>query len=139
MMAVALFVTVPLVALAGLHVFWACGGSWGKAVAVPERDGAPLFRPSRAVTLLVAAGLLTAAACAVVRGGVVEVRGADSAARVGCRVLAVLFGARAVGEGRYIGFLKRVRGTAFARKDTWIYSPLCAALAAGFLALAVGW
>jgi hypothetical protein len=136
MMVVSLFLAVILGALAGLHVYWVFG-SWGKAVAVPERDGAPLFRPTRAVTLLIAAGLLAAAACAVVRGGVLAAPGAGLAAQVGCWVLAVLFGARAVGEGRYDGFLKRVRNTAFARNDTWLYSPLCVALAAGFLALAL--
>ena len=60
--------SVILGALAGLHVFWAFGGRWGKAVAIPERDGAPLFGISRGGTLLVALGLVTAAAGAVVRG-----------------------------------------------------------------------
>jgi hypothetical protein len=137
MMVVALFLAILLGALAGLHVFWAFGGSWGKAVVIPERHGALLPRPSRAVTLLVAAGLLLAATCAVVRGVVVAAPGAALAAQVGCWVLAVLFAARAVGEGRYVGFLKRVRNTAFARNDTWLYSPLCVALAVGFLVLAL--
>jgi hypothetical protein len=137
MMMVSLFLAVILGALAGLHVYWGFGGSWGKAVAVPERDGAPLFRPTRAVTLLITVGLLAAAACAAVRGGLLTAPGAELAAQVGCWVLAVLFGARAVGEGRYVGFLKRVRNTAFARNDTRFYSPLCLALAAGFLALAL--
>jgi hypothetical protein len=90
MMVVSLFLAILLGSLAGLHVFWALSGLWGKAVAVPERDGAPLFRPSRAGTLLVAAGLITAAACAVVRGGVVAASGAGLAAQVGCCVLAML-------------------------------------------------
>jgi hypothetical protein len=137
MMVVSLFLAVLLGALAGLHFFWALGGAWGKAVAVPERDGAPLFRPSRAVTLLVTTGLILAAACAVVRGGVEVAPGARLTAQGGCWVLAVLFAARAIGEGRYVGFLKRVRNTAFARHDSWLYSPLCTALAAGFLALAL--
>jgi hypothetical protein len=114
MMVVSLFLAVVLGALAGLQVFWAFGGPWGKAVAVPEREGAPLFRPSRAATLLVAAGLIVAAACALVRGGAVAAPGAGLVAQVGCWVLAVLFEARAVGEGKYVGFLKRVRNTAFA-------------------------
>jgi hypothetical protein len=135
MMVVAFFLAMLLGALAGLHAFWALGGSWGKAVALPERDGAPLFRPSRVSTLLVAAALLTAAACAVVRGGVVAAPGAGLAAQVGCWVFAVIFGVRALGEGTYVGFLKRVRHTSFAHNDTWFYSPLCVALAAGFLAL----
>jgi hypothetical protein len=39
-------------------------------------------------------------------------------------VLAALFGARAIGERRYVGFFKRVRGTAFAWWDTRVFSPL---------------
>jgi hypothetical protein len=135
MMVVAFFLAFVLGALAGLHVFWAFGGSWGKTLVVPERDGAPLSRPS--VTLLVAAALLLAATCAVVRGGLVAAPGLGFAAQTGCWVLAVVFGTRAVGEGKYIGFLKRMRKTAFARNDTWLYSPLCVALAAGFLILAL--
>jgi hypothetical protein len=138
MLVISLFLAMLLGALAGLHVFWALGGKWGKAVAVPERDGAPLFRPSRAVTLLVVTGLILAAACAVVRGGMENAPGAGLSTQVGCWVFAVLFGARAIGEARYVGFLKRVRDTAFARNDTWLYSPLCTALAAGFLVLALG-
>jgi hypothetical protein len=137
MLFVAILLAMVLVALAGLHAYWVLGGSWGKAVALPERDGGPLFRPLGAVTLLVAGALLTAAACAVVRGGVVAAPGTELAAQVGCWVLAVIFGLRAIGEGTYIGFLKRVRNTAFARNDTWLYSPLCVGLAAGFLALAL--
>jgi hypothetical protein len=136
MLVIALLLAVVLGALAGLHVYWAFGGAWGKAVVIPEREEPPLFRPTRAVTLLVAAALLLAAACAVVRGAAAEAPVAGLMAQAGCWVLAVLFAARAVGEGRYIGFLKRVRHTAFARNDTWLYSPLCTALAAGFLALA---
>jgi hypothetical protein len=39
--------------------------------------------------------------------------------------------ARAVGEFRYVGFFKRVRGSRFARLDTLIYSPVCLLLAVG--------
>jgi Protein of unknown function (DUF3995) len=137
MMMIAVVLAILLGAVAGLHVFWAFGGSWGKAATVPERDGRPLFRPSQGVTLLVAAALITAAACAVVRGGVTAESGAAWAARGGCWVLAAIFAVRAIGEGKYVGFMKRVRNTTFGRHDTWIYSPLCALLAAGFLALAL--
>jgi hypothetical protein len=50
-------------------------------------------------------------------------------------VLAVLFGGRAIGERRYVGFFKRVRGTTFAWWDTRVFSPLCAALSLGYLLL----
>jgi hypothetical protein len=37
--------------------------------------------------------------------------------------------ARAIGDGRTLGFTKRVRDTAFARNDTRLFSPLCLFLA----------
>lgn len=40
-------------------------------------------------------------------------------------VLALTFALRAIGEFHYIGFFKRVRGSIFAERDTYIYSPLC--------------
>jgi hypothetical protein len=46
--------------------------------------------------------------------------------------------ARAVGDFKYVGFSKRVRGTPFARLDTWIYSPLCLLLALGVALVALG-
>jgi hypothetical protein len=35
---------------------------------------------------------------------------------------------RALGDRRWMGFFKRVRNTEFARRDTYLYSPLCLAL-----------
>ena len=48
---------------------------------------------------------------------------------------------RVVGDFRYVGLCKRVRGTRFAARDTRVYTPLCytplcAVLAAGVLSLA---
>lgn len=43
---------------------------------------------------------------------------------------------RGVGEFRYVGLFKRVKGSRFARNDTRFYSPLCLMLAAGLFYLA---
>ena len=45
---------------------------------------------------------------------------------------------RAVGEFRLVGFFKRVRGSGCARLDTFVYSPLCLALAVGIFAVGHG-
>jgi hypothetical protein len=45
---------------------------------------------------------------------------------------------RALGEFRYIGFFKRVRGTPFARMDSRYYSPLALLLGVGTAILASG-
>jgi hypothetical protein len=46
-------------------------------------------------------------------------------------VLAFVVVARAVGDFRLVGFFKRVTGTRFARLDSAVFSPLCAAIAVG--------
>jgi len=114
-------------ALALIHVYWAAGGSWGHGVAVPTggAGGARLFHPTRAGTLAVAAGLLLAALVVLRRLGV---RAAPLPAWMfvwGSWLIALLFLARAVGEFRYVGLFKSVRGTDFANWDTWLFTPLC--------------
>jgi hypothetical protein len=125
------------VALAVLHVYWALGGGRGKLSAVPEVNGRPAFKPSAATTLAVALALFAAALIVAAAMGWVR-------APVSMRVLslllfglALLFFARAVGEFRLVGFFKRVRDTAFARRDSLVYSPLCLLLAIAILILAL--
>lgn len=98
-------------------------------VAVPHIGNRPAFVPSRPGTLAVAFAL---AACALLVLGQIGFLGAVAPVwmfRTGTAVLAVLLAARAIGDFRLVGFFKRVRGSTFARLDTWIYSPLCVALA----------
>jgi hypothetical protein len=135
MMALGMVIAAVMGGLAALHVFWAFGGTLGTVAAIPTRDGAPLFRPGRAVTLAVAAGLAGAAYVALAAVELVPWGLPRGALPFGCAVLAVLFGARAIGERQYVGFFKRVRETAFAWWDTRVFSPLCAALSIGYLVL----
>lgn len=111
--------------LAVVHVYWAFRGREGGSAAVPEVEGRPLFSPSKAATLVVAL-LLT------VSGVLVVGRLADWAPhrlfQIGCAGVAAVLVARSIGDRRYVGLLKRVKGTEFARRDTWFYSPLCLAL-----------
>ncbi len=114
-----------LAGLSALHVYWALGGSRGGAAAIPTVDGRPLLSPSRAATLIVAALLAVSALLLV---GSVAGWSPHVGYRVGSGGVGFVLLARAIGDRRYIGFLKRERGTAFARRDTMLYSPLCLAL-----------
>jgi Protein of unknown function (DUF3995) len=51
-------------------------------------------------------------------------------------VVAVFFG-RVVGDFRWFGLFKRMRATAFAWWDTWLFVPLCLLLALGCLVAAL--
>jgi hypothetical protein len=132
----ALLLAAAFAALAALHVAWAASGAPAGAAVPARADGAPLFRPGRAATLAVALALGAAAALVLARAGLVAWPVPAGLTRAGTWALAAALGLRVVGEFRYVGLFKRERGTRFARLDTRVYTPLCAALAAGVLYLA---
>jgi len=114
-----------------LHVYWACGGTWGKAVAVPEWNGRAAFTPSRFATALVAIGLADCAALVAALAGWLPLPVGPGFLRVLGYAVALLFLARAIGDFRLVGCFKRVRGTRFATLDTLFFSPLCLGLSLG--------
>ena len=127
-----------LLVIAAVHVYWAAGGIRGAAGAVPAREGEPLFRPTRAGTLLVALLLVLGAATLAAGVGLFGLLAPDWAARTGAWTLAAVFVARAIGDFRWIGFFKRHTGTPFAFLDSALYSPLCLGIAAACALVAVG-
>lgn len=116
--------------LGSTHLYWAAGGTAGKQAALPSVGGTPVFRPSAIGTALVAVILLAMAAWVAAASGNLATPVPHGVLRIGAFVLAVIFALRAVGDFRYVGFFKRVRGSVFAQRDTWVYSPLCVVLAA---------
>lgn len=122
--------------LACWHVGMAFMPSSGRGGAVPTVNGKPLFTPTRAMTLAVAAALLLMAALIAATAGIVQT-GFNPLLLSGlCYALAAGLLARAVGDFKYLGFFKRVRGSRFATLDTFVFAPLCLALAAGVALLA---
>lgn len=111
-----------------LHAYWAVGGRWGFAVAVPERaDGGPAFVPGALACLAVTAVLLLFA------GLVLGTAFTDAAAwvRVLTGVATLVLVARAVGDRRQVGFTKTNRQTRFAQADDALFTPLVVVLALG--------
>ena len=130
-------VSLVFALLAVWHFYMALMPGAGTRGAVPSVEGKPLFIPTRSATaavgivLLLAAALVGATARAVWPGMPQTVLSWLS--------YALAFGllGRAVGEFRYVGFFKRVRGSRFAQLDTLIYSPLCLLLAVGVALVAL--
>jgi hypothetical protein len=123
--AVGVSAAIVLAGLAGLHVYWAFGGRAARAAVVPTVEGRAVLSPSKTATLVVAAIIGVSAVLVI---GAVDGWDPRLLFRVGCAGVAVVLLARAIGDRRYVGLLKRVRDTEFARRDTWIYSPLCLVL-----------
>jgi|SRR5262249_18894718 len=110
--------------------------SW-VSVAVPSRDGRPLFIPSRKATAAVGVVLLLFAGLVASTAGILSVGLPSTALSWLSYALALGLLGRAIGEFRYVGFFKRVRGSEFARLDTVLYSPLCLLLAVGVALVAL--
>jgi Protein of unknown function (DUF3995) len=119
------------VALAVWHFRMALTPSSGESGAVPSVSSKPLFVPSARATAAVGVVLVLFASLVAATAGLFEVGISTRVLSWLCYALAMGLMARAVGEFRYVGFFKRVRGSRFARLDTLVYSPLCLSLAVG--------
>src|SRR5277367_4872226 len=128
---VAGIVSLAFVALACWHFHMALSPAGGMSGAVPSESGKPLFVPSVRATLAVGLVLLVCACLVAATAGLIEVGIPARVLSWASYALALGLLARAVGEFKYVGFFKRVRGTRFARLDTLLYSPLCLLLAVG--------
>jgi hypothetical protein len=128
---IAQLVSLAFVALAVWHFYMALVPGSGRHSAVPTVEGRPLFVPSRKATAAVGVAMLFFAGLVAATAGMVSVALPPVALSGLCCALALGLLARAVGEFKYVGFFKRVRGSRFATLDTLIYSPMCVLLAMG--------
>ena len=126
-----------LCALGVFHVYWAAGGRWGTDATIPKHDGEPLFQPPPAGSLLVATLLFSAGLVVLGRLGVWGPALPPWVFVAGIWTLVTVFLGRVVGDFRWFGVFKRMRGTAFAWWDTWLFVPLCLLLALGCLVVAL--
>ena len=133
--AVALIVCATFAFIAGWHFKMAFFGVPGERNAVPSVDGKPLFEPSKTATVAVGVVLLLFAALVAATAGLVATGIPHYLLAWACYALALGLLARAIGEFKYVGFFKKVRGSKFARMDTILYSPVCLLLSAGVAAV----
>jgi hypothetical protein len=127
-MIAAILNVILLLIISGIHVYWAFGGKWGAALAIPDlpqRTGAKAFSPGPLATLLVAAGLAAMAGLHLHKIGWLAIPLPHWLNKYGLLAVGGIFFLRVIGDFRYIGFFKRVTDTPFARMDTALYIPLC--------------
>ncbi len=127
--------TIIFLLLSCIHFYWAfhilfTASTRLMNATVPEANGKPLFAPSFGATLLVAVGLLVFAFLSA--WGIQPIYKGMSPFMVspwwcvyGNLSIAIIFLLRSIGDFKYVGFFKKIEGTAFARNDTRFYSPLC--------------
>jgi hypothetical protein len=124
--------------LAGVHLYWGCGGRWWTENIVPESEaGVPLFNPGPLGFFGVSVLLAMAAWILLARVGLVRIPLSDQLVSIGAWTIGVLFLLRAVGDLRYAGIFRSIVGTRFAQWDAVIYTPICLLLGVLVLSLCV--
>lgn len=121
--------TLVFLFLSFLHIYWGFGGTWGLKNTLPVRvNGELALKPSKFGTLIVGLGLSLFAFVTLANTGfanqLIDIRYIHAATYI----IAGIFCLRAIGDFKYVGFMKSIKGTDFAKEDTRIYIPLCLVL-----------
>ncbi|WP_442600012.1 DUF3995 domain-containing protein [Neobacillus sp. D3-1R] len=118
-----------------LHVYWAFGGSWGVNSALPTKDDnkLPVLRPRMFGTLFIGLLCFFASVLLLVQINLFSFIESSPFSKWLCMAGGVVFLLRAIGEGKYVGFFKKIKHTKFAKQDTAFYSPLCVWISLIFL------
>lgn len=115
-----------LICLSGLHFYWALGGRWGFAQALPTNEsGKRVLNPKMIDCLIVGVALFSFAIVHLIVADIVLVKLPVWISHYALWVIGSIFFLRAIGEFKYIGFFKRIKSTPFGRNDSRYYSPLC--------------
>lgn len=122
---IGLAASVTLMLIGCVHLYWAIKGTGNRGVVIPEKDGKPIFQPSRLGTAAVAVGLIFASALVAGQATGYEFKLLPEIVHIMCWLFVVVFLARALGDFHYVGLFKKSHMTTFAYCDTAIYTPLC--------------
>ncbi|HNP19602.1 MAG TPA: DUF3995 domain-containing protein [Fulvivirga sp.] len=115
-----------LLLLSVLHFYWALGGKWAFAAALPtNEEGKRMLNPKKKDSLIVGFGLLMFAVFYFIKTDLILFPLPQWIIQYFGWVIAVIFILRSVGDFKYIGFFKKIRTTPFGKNDSKYYSPLC--------------
>jgi hypothetical protein len=127
-----MILTYILILSALIHFYWAVGGKFGLDYALPtDEKGNRLLNPSTFMTYVVGFVLLGFAYISY------RLYACDESVMIvyAGYGLSILFFLRSVGDFNMVGLFKKVKNTAFAKYDTWVYVPLCLFISINFLFL----
>lgn len=130
--------TALFIMLSFIHVYWAMNGSLGKNGVIPtQNDGKALFEPGIVGTFIVAAILGVFAFITAGDLGIYETYLSAAFIKYSTLIIGILFILRAMGDFRYVGFFKSIKGTLFSKNDSRYFSPLCLYLGISSIAIAL--
>lgn len=133
---ISITLAVSFIVIALVHVFWALGFKSDIRKIVPVVNGEPVFTPGPIGTFIVAIVLFCFAGISLALGysSKVPVSYFPFLKSAGIAIGVILI-VRAVGDFKYAGFFKRIKGSNFAKYDNWLYSPFCLISGGAFIYL----
>lgn len=130
--------TAIFIMLSFIHVYWAMNGSLGKEGVIPTlNDGNAVFEPGIVGTFAVAAVLGVFAFITTGNLGIFVSFLSNNFIKYFTLAIGILFIIRTVGDLKYVGFFKSIKGTPFAKNDSRYFSPLCLYLGLSNIAIAL--
>lgn len=121
--------TLTFLFLSFLHIYWAFGGTWAKKNTLPVKlSGALALKPSNFGTMIVGLGLSLFALITLANIGFADQLIGRRYIHIATYLIAGIFFLRAIGDFKYVGLMKNIKGTDFAKQDTRYYVPLCLVL-----------
>ncbi|MCX6180339.1 MAG: DUF3995 domain-containing protein [Bacteroidetes bacterium] len=125
-----LLISAVFLFVSGIHFYWLFGGKWGVQQALPSNaQGEKVLKPKKIDTAIVAVIFLAIAIYYAIIANIISIALPLWMHQYGGWAMCTIFLLRAIGEFRYVGFFKKVKGTPFAIADTKYFSPLCLILA----------
>ncbi|PWL38267.1 DUF3995 domain-containing protein [Flagellimonas aquimarina] len=132
---IAIFISITLIFLAGLHFYWALFGIKDPSTVLPTNlKSNKVKSPGKFGAVLVGIALLFFAFVFINKVTVYIESGWLNYTSAG---IGLLFIVRALGDFKYVGFFKSAKNSKFSALDTRYYSPLCLLLGALILILEV--
>ena len=121
---------VLLIFIALAHFYWSLGGKYGLDKAMPTNvNKEKLLEPPKLLTALVGFILLWFSYIAYMLWVGEQTK---TIVYIGW-IIGTIFLLRAIGEFRIVGIFKKVKGTTFAKYDTFVYIPLCLFIGYSFI------
>ncbi|MDT0606272.1 DUF3995 domain-containing protein [Croceitalea rosinachiae] len=119
-------VTIIFFVLAMIHFYWALGGQWGFESTLPSNEqGIKVLDPKTIDSIMVGSILLLFGILYLFSLTLLKNKILNLIRNNGLWTIPIIFIIRAIGDFKYVGFFKQIKGTAFANLDTTFYSPLC--------------
>ena len=129
-MILSLLLSLIFFILGGIHFNWVFGGKFGFAEALPTKEnGERILNPKKIDSALVGIGLGAFSFYYLYGSGIVDFNLPEWLLKSVGWIIPSIFILRAIGDFKYVGFFKRIRTTAFGKRDTRLFSPLCLIIA----------